>query len=210
MKQTYYIFLSFVVLALASCGKEVSIEELNLPEEKLVIELQQHGSAISYSDQAFRVNRTATLFPKWNFHTADNAKVSWKADNENITFKEYSYSSNSIYIIGAVQGKTIVTAEIEGRQATLEVEVLPLADFTTKQDKGSYRVLHTYVASYNRDGFAWAKWDFGDGNTYTHSETPFYGVYHYFPGKGTYNVTLQLYNSAGKLIDSYTKPVTVE
>ena len=54
------------------------------------------------------------------------------------------------------------------------------------------------------------EWDFGDGNTYTHSETPFYGVYHYFPGKGTYNVTLQLYNSAGKLIDSYTKPVTVE
>ena len=27
---------------------------------------------------------------------------------------------------------TIITAEMEGRQATLEVEVLPLADFTTK------------------------------------------------------------------------------
>ena len=192
MKQTYYIFLSFVVLALASCGKEVSIEELNLPEEKLVIELQQHGSAITYSDQAFRVNRTATLFPKWNFHTADNAKVSWKADNENITFKEYSYSSNSIYIIGAVQGKTIITAEIEGRQATLEVEVLPLADFTTKQDKGSYRVLHTYVASYNRDGFAWAKWDFGDGE-----KSAFANPEHTYEADGKYTVSLVVTDADG-------------
>ena len=115
-----------------------------------------------------------------------------------------------LFVCVTMMALTIITAEMEGRQATLEVEVLPLAEFTTKQDKGSYRVLHTYVASYNRDGFEWAKWDFGDGNTYTHSETPFNGVYHYFPGKGTYNVTLQLYNSAGKLIDSYTKPVTVE
>lgn len=206
MKHIKYIFLSIVALAIASCGKEMTVEEITqkLPEPKVNIEISNGtGSEL-------RVNRTQTIYPTWNF---GGEKVNWRTSNDNVVITDlklsYSSSPHSVSVKGVAQGKSIVTAEIGGYEGSVEVEVLPLADFTIKQTSGSYKMTYTYIASYYE--FYRAEWSFGDGNTFTtYANSEYTGVYTYYASSGTYNVTLSLYDKKGNKIDSYTKSVTVE
>ena len=206
MKHIKYIFLSIVALAIASCGKEMTVEEITqkLPEPKVNIE-------ISYgTGSELRVNRTQTIYPTWNF---GGEKVNWRTSNDNVVMTDFTLSSisapHSVSVKGVAQGKSIVTAEIGGYEGSVEVEVLPLADFNVRQTSGSYKMTYTYIASYYE--FYRAEWSFGNGNTYTaYASSEYNGVYVYYASSGTYNVTLSLYDKKGNKIDSYTKPVTVE
>lgn len=203
MKHIKYIFLSIVALAIASCGKEMTVEEITqkLPEPEVKIELT--GSEL-------RVNRTQTIYPTWNF---GGEKVNWRTSNDNVVITDFTLSyisaPHSVSVKGVAQGKSIVTAEIGGYEGSVEVEVLPLADFTIKQTSGTRKMTYTFVAQYYE--FYRAEWSFGNGNTYSqYSDSKYDGVYTTYASSGIYNVTLSLYDKNSKLIDSYTKPVTVE
>lgn len=206
MKHIKYIFLSIVALAIASCGKEMTVEEITqkLPEPKVNIEISNGtGSEL-------RVNRTQTIYPTWNF---GGEKVNWRTSNDNVVITDFTLSSisapHSVSVKGVAQGKSIVTAEIGGYEDSVEVEVLPLADFTIKQTSGTKKMTYTYIASYYE--FYRAEWSFGNGNTYTaYASSEYNGVYVYYASSGTYNVTLSLYDKKGNKIDSYTKSVTVK
>ncbi|MBQ7661937.1 MAG: PKD domain-containing protein [Prevotella sp.] len=206
MKHIKYIFLSIVALAIASCGKEMTVEEITqkLPEPKVNIEISNGtGSEL-------RVNRTQTIYPTWNF---GGEKVNWRTSNDNVVITDFTLSSisapHSVSVKGVAQGKSIVTAEIGGYEGSVEVEVLPLADFTIKQTSGTRKMTYTFVAQYYE--FYRAEWSFGNGNTYSqYSDSKYDGVYTTYASSGIYNVTLSLYDKNSKLIDSYTKSVTVE
>lgn len=209
MKTTKYLFLSLVAITIASCGKEITEEELleeaKLPEQKLELR------ASSGIGSELRVSKTTTIYASWNFND-DNIK--WSVSNDKIiTIYVSKYTStsdkNSIMIQGLAQGTASVIAQVGDKQASIDVEVLPLADFKVKQTAGTYKMTYTYVCEYY--DFYRAEWDFGNGKTYTaYSNKEYDGVYTYYSSSGTYNVTLSFYDKNGKLVDSYTKTVTVE
>lgn len=206
MKHIKYIFLSVVALTMASCGKEMTtdelIQKLPAPEVKLSISYG-YGSEL-------RVGRTKNINISWNF---DGNNVIWATSNNNVELLSNSSlnTRNSVYVKGIAQGKTIVRAHIggyQGYEGSIELEVLPLADFNVRQTSGTKKMIYTYVAEDNE--YYRAEWYFGDGDSYTTYSDPRYdGVNHYYSYSGTYNVTLSLYTSSGKLIDTFTKSVTV-
>ena len=205
MKHIKYIFLSVVALTMASCGKEMTtdelIQKLPAPEVKL---------SISYGDD-LRVGRTKNINISWNF---DGNSVIWATSNNNVELLSNSSlnTPKSVYVKGIAQGKTIVRALIggyQGYEGSIELEVLPLADFDVSQTSGTRKMTYTFVAQYYE--FYRAEWSFGNGNTYTqYSDSKYNGVYTTYASSGIYNVTLSLYDKNSKLIDSYTKTVTVE
>lgn len=204
MKHIKYIFLSVVALAMASCGKEMTTDELMqklpAPEVKL-------STSYGYGSE-LRVGRTKNIYISWNF---DSYNFNWRTSNNNVAIvsKAGSSSTHEIIIKGISQGKSIVTAEIDGLEASVEVEVLPLADFNVRQTLGTKKMTYTFIASYYE--FYRADWTFGDGSTYSqYSDSKYTGVNTTYASSGTYNVTLSLYDRNYKLIDSYTKTVTVE
>lgn len=204
MKHIKYIFLSVVALTMASCGKEMTtdelIQKLPAPEVKL---------SISYGDD-LRVGRTKNINISWNF---DGNNVIWATSNNNVELLSNSSlnTPNSVYVKGIAQGKTIVSAIIggyQGYEGSIELEVLPLADFNVKQTSGTKKMTYTFVANYYE--FYRAEWNFGNGNTYSqYSDSQYNGVYTTYASSGTYNVTLSLYDKNSKLIDTFTKSVTV-
>ena len=204
MKHIKYIFLSVVALAMASCGKEMTTDELMqklpAPEVKL-------STSYGYGSE-LRVGRTKNIYISWNF---DSEKVIWATSNNNVVLLSNSSLKNSPYsasVKGIAQGKTIVTANIEGYEGSIELEVLPLADFDVSQTSGTRKMTYTFVAQYYE--FYRAEWSFGNGNTYTqYSDSKYNGVYTTYASSGTYNVTLSLYDKNSKLIDTFTKSVTV-
>lgn len=197
MKRIIPFILSFVVTAMVSCGgEEMKLEEFDLPQPEVTVKMT-YGSEI-------RINHTLDLDASWNFESK-TTRPKWKASNENISFSSLSTDPYSTIIKGVSLGPVTVTAEVDGHIGSIDLEVLPLADFKAEQTTGK-NVQFTYVA-YSYD-FDKAEWNYGDGSS-TETKYSVSKVSHTYAAAGTYNVSLKLYKKLN-LIDSYTKPVTVE
>lgn len=211
--------MAFVLLLTASCGKEYDIEA-DLPTPVIAIELTDVWPGMMRNlspDSEFRVGRKATLRVAWNFDTGmDNDVVQWTTSNDNVTIARpdsYASATNFTYqkmeITARKAGTTTLTAQVGDKTCSYDVEVLHLADFRPVQD--GYKM--ELFPLFNHYEYYRAEWDFGDGSSYTQyaslNDDKYTYVYRIYAAKGTYNVSVALYDRNGNLIDRNTKAVTL-
>lgn len=203
MDKYKYLLLLPIALLFVACGEEFEVEENVSPQ--MVIRKSFNDSELCAGRDNFY------LTADWNFRN-NGSDVIWSASNSNVTIIKSDRSSTNkrekeVRIKANYMGKTVITASLDGKSTSITLDVLPLADFTTSQN--GYKMTFTYVAKYYE--FYRAVWYFGDGNSYTqYSDYRYNGVYHTYSSKGTYDVTLLLYDSSGNLIDGHLKTVSLK